>query len=86
MFGSADTFTRLIIYSDIPAEQALDAGVYTIRSCVDPGHLYNPVLIVNFQTRYFGLCSVMYVYAGCDRYQLIPDQFARTNTLCVFNP
>ena len=86
MYGSADNSPVPIIYSDVAAEQALDMGVYVIHFGVYPGHLHSPMLIVNFQVRYLGLCYVMYVYACYDTYQLIPDRFTRVNALCVFKP
>ena len=48
------------------AEQAPDTSVYIVRPCVYPENLHDHVLgliIVNFQARYFGLCTVMYVDA-----------------------
>ena len=42
------------------------------------------LIVVNFQVRYFGLCSVMYVLACCNTYRLIPDWFTRINAICVF--
>ena len=55
-------FPRIIIHRDMVAEQAPYTRVYIIRSRVYPDHLHDAVLIVlNFQARYFGLCSVMYV-------------------------
>ena len=90
MFGLAGIFlSGAIINFDIATEQALDTGFYIIHSRVYSDHLHHAVLgliTVNFQARYFGLCSVMYVYACCDTCQLIPDRFARMNALCVFKP
>ena len=60
------TLSWIIIYSDITTEQALDTGVHIIRSRVYPGHFHNPILIIGFKVRYFGLCSAMYVYSCCD--------------------
>ena len=45
-------------------ERVLDSGVYIIPACM---YLHSPNdilgLIINYrQTRYFGLCNVMYVY------------------------
>ena len=62
-------FPQIMMCSNIAIDQTLDTGIYTICSCVYPGHLYNAMLwliIPNFQARYFGLCPVMYVYAFCD--------------------
>ena len=47
-------------------EQTLDTGVHTVRSCVYPGHFHDPVLgltVHDFQVRYCGLCTAVYVYA-----------------------
>ena len=74
---------------NIASEEALDTGIYIVRSRVYPGHLHDAVLgliVVNFQARYAGLCSVMYVYVCCDTYQSIPDRFASVDTLCVSKP
>ena len=88
--GSAGNFlTGLFISIDIAAEQALDMGIYIICFRMYPRHLHDamPGLIIpNFQARYFGLSSVMYVYACCDTYQLILDRFTRINAFCVFTP
>ena len=81
---------RIIMCSDLSAEQALDTGIYIIRSRVYHSHLYDAMLLIvlNLQARYFGLCYVMYVYACqcCDTYQLIRDRFARIYALCMFKP
>ena len=48
------------------AEQALDTDVYIVRSRVYPRHVHHPVLgltVHDFQARYGGLCTIMYVYA-----------------------
>ena len=82
-------FLRIIIYSDIAAEQALDMGVNVICSRVYTGHVYDAVLgliINNSQARYFGLCSVVYVYSCCGTYQLILNRFARIDAICMFKP
>ena len=82
-------FLRIIIYSDIAAEQALDTGLNIIRSHVYTGHLYDAVLgliIINSQACYFGLCSVVYVYACCGTYQLILNRLARIDAICMFKP
>ena len=60
----------------IAVEQALDTGIYIIRSCVYPSHLHGAMLwltIPNFHARYSGLCFIMYIYACCDTYQFIPS-------------
>ena len=44
----------------------MDTCVYIVRSRVYPGQLHDAVqglTVVNVQARYFGLCTVMYVYA-----------------------
>ena len=82
-------FSQWADHINMAAEEALDTGIYIIRSRVYPGHLHDAVLgliIVNFQSRYVGLCSVMYIYACCDTHQLIPDQSTRIISLCVFKP
>lgn len=70
IFGSADAFLGHITYSDTAAEKALDTGVRIIRSCAY-SHLPHSVvrmIINNFQARYCGLCSAMYVCACCNKY------------------
>ena len=71
-----------MICPDVTAEQAVDMGVYTVRS----GVYYHRFQIAcsnlaNFQTRYFGLCFITYVYASCNTYHLIIDLFNRISAI-----
>ena len=59
-------FLGLYICINIVVDQALDTDVYVVRSRVYPGHFHDPILgltVHNFQTRYGGLCTIMYVSA-----------------------
>ena len=42
--------------------------------------------LLTFQTRYGGLCNVMYVSACDNTDGLMPDRFASIFALCMFTP
>lgn len=71
------------------AEQTLDMGVHTVRYRMYCNHFDDALLgltLVGFQARYFGLSYVMYVYARCNTYHLMPDRFTRMFSICAFGP